>query len=614
MAENFKQILKQLIINNPDVDKELIEKAYKFARKKLKNRKHFLTKKTFVSQALSIIKILLPLGIDNATAAAVLLYYTVIYTKTSLEEIRNNFGNEVAKLLAKLKQFKAYEANVASPSAEEKLILADCKDVRLLLIKLAKGLSYLKCMKGPKERKVLFAKRALETRVPIIYKLGLHFMKAEYEDCIFKELDPKTYKSIKSSVAKLPIVKKLPVLKKMLEKRLKEVGISAKVYSRKKHIYSIFKKMQRKNIGINEVNDIAGLRVVTDTVEHCYEILGIVHSMWKPVLSEFEDYIASPKANSYQSIHTTLMTEEGMFEVQIRTKDMHLVAEYGVAAHWRYKGIKEHKDYEEILQRLNRTITWNGLLQPKHIAESIKDVDEPIFVFTPKRDVVVLPNGATVLDFAYAIHTDLGNKCKGAYVNSKMVGIDYKLKNAETVEIITDKHQKPRRSWLDIVVTPKAKQKIRSMLAIKKRKITSKKKQIIEIKDQKNIKIAKCCMPLPGDDVIAYKSKKRKLIIHKRNCTNLQKLPKENLVEIDWKGGRGKTFLTEIKIEGDITVLPEVLKIITVNGNKLKATHTRNFEDRYVSIFTVAAKDKNVIENTIAEIRKVPGVVSVERA
>ena len=608
----FKKILKQLIINNPDVDKELIEKAYKFAKKKLRNKKHHLTKKTFLNQALSIIEILLPLGIDNTTAVAILLYYTIVYSKTSFEEIRKNFGSEVVELLIKMRKYKECEVDSTAERVDERLLLADCKDLRVLLIKLVKSLSYLKCLKIPKENRKCFAKEALETRVPIIYKLGLYFLKNEFEDCIFKELDAESYRKIGREIKNLKIVKKLPVLKRTLENKLKEVGIPAKVYARRKHLYSIYQKMKKKNIEINEIHDIAGLRVITDTIEHCYEILGIVHSMWKPILNEFNDYIANPKENGYQSLHTALMSDDGMFEVQIRTKEMQIVAEYGVAAHWRYKGIKEYKDYEDLLKRLRKSITWNGLIQPKNIKELTKDVEEPIFVFTPKKDIVVLPNGATALDFAYAIHTSIGNKCKAAYVNNKLVSLDYKLKNADTVKIITAENQKPKRSWLNMVVTEKAKQQIRKLLAIKRRKKIGKKKEIVEIRDNKNVKIAKCCLPLPGDEVVAYKSKKRKLIIHKKNCINIEKLPKERLTDVDWKA-KG-SFLSEVKIEGEMAAISNILKIITENGNRLKGTHIRNLEDRCVVVFTLATKDKNLLENTIEEIRKVPGIISVERA
>jgi GTP pyrophosphokinase len=630
-SKRFKKLKQKILIYNPGADIELLEKAYTFSKKRLLKKKHIVTGKPLFSQTLENMEILTELKVDSITLAASMLYYNVIYGNTTFEELKSGFGEQVADLLKELREFKSHELKIRESSDEHKLLMAAAKNPRVILIRLANRLSYMRYLDNlSKDKQVTYAKQTLETRAPIAYKLGIHWMKSELEDLCLKYIDPKAYTDIKERIKKKDRRKEIDDLKETLNKQLKEAGTPATVEGRQKHIFSIYKKMQSKQKPVDEIYDITALRIITDTKKRCYEILGLVHALWKPIPEEFDDYIAKPKPNGYQSIHTSLLGPDNkIFEIQIRTKEMNRIAKQGIAAHWKYKGVRSDKKYDKKLSWVRQMMTWReGLTKEKAFMDSLKTdfFEEEIFVFTPKNQIIVLPQGASALDFAYAVHTKIGLTCEKAKVNGKLVALGHELKSGDTVEVITSPKQVPKRSWLNLVKTSKAKQKIRRILQITTQKKSQEKdkdkrrharEKIIIGPDDPGIKLARCCLPVPGDPVIGYYTTKRKTIVHRKDCLNAMKQKNSRrLVSLVWRAKSKEKYAAEIRVEAKerASLLPDLLKIINRAKIDLTSTNAKTLgKDKYRAIFTVATKNSEQLTKLIEQLERVDSVTGVER-
>jgi len=459
----------------PDADLELISKAYVFSAKVHQGQTR-LSGEPYLTHPLEVAYILGELTMDVPSVATGLLHDTVEDTLTTAKEIEEIFGPEISYLVDGVTKISRMSfSNTEERQAENfrKMIIAMAKDIRVLLVKLSDRLHNMRTIQYlPPERREAIAQETMDIYAPLANRLGIGWIKTELEDLAFKTLLPETYQEIldKLESKRKEIDKYSKEVLSIIESELKKNKIDAQVQGRVKHLYGIYSKMRAQEIGFDEVYDKIAFRIIVETLKDCYGTLGIIHSLWKPVPGRFKDYIAMPKPNMYQSLHTTVIGPYGeRIEIQIRTEQMHKIAQKGIAAHWRYKegkdGIKKQdaKSYDW----LQRLIEWQqDLKDPSEFLRTVK-VDlfpEEVYVFTPKGEVMAFPRGATPIDFAYGIHTDVGNKCVGAKVNGKLVPIRYQLVNGDVVEILTGSKQKPSKDWLRMVVTSKAKQKIKHWL------------------------------------------------------------------------------------------------------------------------------------------------------
>lgn len=457
----------------PD-EQALLMRAYEFAAKAHQGQKR-LSGEEFIEHPVAVVFILSELEGDVETLAAAMLHDVVEDTPVRIEEIRAQFGEEIARLVdgvTKLSRIEFRSRFEEQVSNLRKMFLAMAEDWRVVIIRLADRLHNLRTLDSlPADRQRATARETLDIYAPLAHRLGIWRLKWELEDLSFKFLDPEGYKLLAKTIAARRNEREAgvsSVIQRLREKLARE-GIAAEVQGRAKNLYSIARKMKNEGKDLSLIYDLIAVRVIVDTVNDCYEVLGLCHTLWRPVPGRFKDYVAMPKPNGYQSLHTTVVGPRGEpFEVQIRTKDMDRTAEYGSAAHWRYKEGGRAKDqvFEQKMSWLRQLVEWQReMTDAKEFMEALRvDVfNDEVFVFTPKGDVVNLPVGSTPLDFAYRIHTDIGNRCVGAKVNGKIVPLTHKLNTGDIVEILTSKQSTgPSRDWLEIVKTPSARSKIRA--------------------------------------------------------------------------------------------------------------------------------------------------------
>lgn len=482
MSAESKAILEKLKNNVrsyfPDAPLEIIDKAYAFSEEAHRKQKRssgdpYIIHPTEVALSLS------EMNLDIATIITGLLHDTVEDTGVTLEQIAAEFGKDVAELVdgvTKLSKISFRTTEEKQAENFRKMIIAMAKDIRVILVKLADRLNNMRTLKPlAREKQQRIAQETLDIYAPIANRLGIGWMKIELEDLCLRYLHPDVYIKLSELVAKKKTVRDrfIESFTENLAEQLEEYEIKAQISGRAKHFFSIYKKMDRRKVDFDQIHDLIAFRIVVDNITECYKALGVIHSAFKPVPGRFKDYIAMPKANSYQSLHTTVIGAEGdRVEIQIRTQEMNSVADSGIAAHWKYKegrfGTKnaESKTRENV-EWVNRLLEWNkDLSDPAEFLETVK-IDlfaEDVFVFTPQGEVKELPYGATPLDFAYAVHTNVGNMCVGAKVNGKIVPLKYRLKSGDTIEIITTPQGQPSKDWLKIVKTSRAKAKIRAVI------------------------------------------------------------------------------------------------------------------------------------------------------
>jgi GTP diphosphokinase / guanosine-3',5'-bis(diphosphate) 3'-diphosphatase len=461
---------------NRNVDRELIARAFAFSQDAHSGQKR-RSGESYFNHPLEVARILAELQLDQMTVVTGLLHDTVEDTVASLEQIEKVFGPEIAALVDGVTKISKITFQTSEEKQAEnfrKMILAMAQDLRVILVKLADrthNMRTLQHMAPDKQNRI--AQETLEIYAPLANRLGLSAMKRELEDMGLRYTKPEIYYKLVTQVAKKmkEREKYTQDVQAMIQTALHDHGYhDAEVSGRPKHFFSIHKKMERRNLTFEQIYDITGFRIVGNTVEQCYGILGLVHSLWTPVPGRFKDYIAIPKANFYQSLHTTVVGPGGeRIEIQIRTRQMHDTAERGIAAHWAYKeGVNRSKESENF-GWLNRLVEWNRVLSdPNEFLETVKlDLfSEDVYIFTPRGQVFEFPKGSSPLDFAYAIHTDLGNHCIGAKVNGRMVPLKTKLKSGDTVEVLTSPSQRPNKDWLKIVQTSRARNKIRQFIKV----------------------------------------------------------------------------------------------------------------------------------------------------
>ena len=468
-------ILEAVKRYQPNADTDLIRRAYELADAAHKGQKR-VSGEDYIIHPLAVAKILTDLQIDDITISAAILHDVVEDTTHTLKEMRELFGDEVAMLIdgvTKLGRIQYKSKEEQQLESYRKMFLAMAKDIRVIMIKLADRLHNMRTLKYVREDKQKrIARETIEIYAPLANRLGISNIKWELEDLCLRYLDPKAYYDLVESVKQKRQERQafIDEAHEQIVEKLEEAHMTAEIQGRAKHFYSIYKKMKRDQKDISEIYDLSALRVLVNSVKDCYGVLGIIHAMWKPLPGRFKDYIAMPKSNGYQSLHTTVICRGYPLEIQIRTFAMHKVSEYGVAAHWKYKEVGKSvgatHEYDQKMSWLRQMVSLQHELDdPREYFEALKvDVfSDEVFVFTPKGDVVDLPKGSIPIDFAYRIHTEVGHHCVGAKVNSKIVPLEYKLKNGDIVSIITNKSNNgPSRDWLNIVASSETRTKIRS--------------------------------------------------------------------------------------------------------------------------------------------------------
>lgn len=655
MTEHKNHTIEELIEvvkkKNPHVNPDSILKTYEFAADAHKDEFR-ASGEPFIIHPLEAAYTIAELGMDEASISAALLHDVVEDTGKKLEEIKQKFGEDVAILVdgvTKISEIKPKSKDLAEAENIRKILLATCHDIRVIIIKLADKLHNMRTLSSlsPK-RQFEIAKETLDIYAPIAYRLGMENMKAELEDLAFKFVYPETYKELSEKIHQKREERESDIdkFKKILEGKLEENKINAKIKGRAKHLYSIWKKMMRKNRPFEEIYDVLALRVVTKSVKECYDSLGIIHQLWKPIPGHIKDYIAMPKANMYQSLHTIVMAEKGwIIEIQIRTEEMDKIAEEGIAAHWAYKGAThtaqkmggaassaaQNEKFDKKISWLRQIQDWQ---KDEHDAKNFVDsirVDlfqDEIYCFTPKGDVIELPKGATVLDFAYAVHTGVGDICTGGRVNGTFTSIRHVLRTGDVIEIITAKNQHPTRSWLKIAKTSKAKNKIRKYIQeketipighIKEKHVDSKEniKTIIDIegiKKAKDVKLAKCCTPLPGDPVVGFASRTDIVTVHKIDCKNIGRIEPEvkKKVKITWQGNVSTKMQLKVEANDRVGLFADVLNTISATGTNMDSARAKIIGKELAEItFYAEVDDMDHLRDLIERIKRIQSVKRV---
>jgi guanosine-3',5'-bis(diphosphate) 3'-pyrophosphohydrolase len=617
---------------------------------------------------IGVAEILVALKLDADTVTASLLHDVLEDTEAEGEQIRKLFGPDVEAMVegvTKIDLLRAKNKTVQEAETIRKMFFAMVKDIRVILIKLADKLNNMRTLRFLKEeRQKAIATECLDIYAPLADRLGISWMKDELEDLALKSINYEAYEQIKSIVAakKGERSEYLKRVKNAIYKSAAKNGLQISVDARAKHFYSIYQKMRKRNKNADEIYDLLGLRILCENVNDCYTLLGIVHQLWKPIEGRFKDYIAMPKANAYQSLHTTVMCYEGkLLEIQIRTYEMHQVAEFGVASHWLYKkGEPKEKSRHEALAFINRLKEWDGgnLASGDFLDEIKRDLlKDSIYVFTPKGDSVELPAGSNAVDFAFHIHTDIGTHCIGAKADNQIIPLTEELKNTQVIEIITSPNAHPHLNWLRSVRTAKARSKIRAWLLkndeslIFGKNVVAKKrpappqpekpapqpvqtvsqptedgKQIlpdgtrvgVRAGEERNmmIRFAGCCKPTTGDVIVGYVSRGRGIIVHKKNCRTAAKIPDfaERMIEVEWEtvsprisrrfrvtAGHSADIFSEI--EGAVR---------KQRGHLLEGKVEDTGANKLSGYFTIELENKDDLKRVVKNIRAIPDVLNLE--
>ena len=474
----FRELMRRMRANRPNDDLELIRKAYEFSQKHHAGQIR-ASGQPYLVHPLEVALVLAEMKMDPVAIAAGLLHDSVEDTSVTVVDIRKEFGEQVAHIVEGVTKISAIDfATREEQQAENlrKMMLAMVDDIRVVLIKLADRLHNMRTLEHlPPERQQKIARETLEIYAPIAHRLGMGKIRGELEDLGFRYVDPIAYQQVHDAVEARRKAGEtfLARVESLFRDKLKEAGITATVESRIKRLYSIHKKLLRQHIAVEQVYDLYAMRVVTKSVQDCYAVLGIIHNLWRPVPGRIKDFIAMPRPNFYQSLHTSVIAEEGTpFEVQIRTEEMHKMAEEGIAAHWKYKDGPVSAQDEQRLAWLRQVVEWQrDVADPSEFLSTLK-IDlypEEVYTFTPKGKVVVLPRDSSPIDFAYSVHTEVGHSCVGAKVNGRMVPLRFKLHSGDIVEILTQTGHKPSRDWLAIAKSSRARNKIKHWLNVHQR-------------------------------------------------------------------------------------------------------------------------------------------------
>ena len=734
--ELYAKLIAMIRETRPTDDYSIIERAYKLAKDAHKDQKR-KSGEPYIIHPIEVAMILVDLGMDLETVAAGILHDVVEDTDITLDELREIFGDDLAELVdgvTKLTQIK-YTSDKVEIQAENlrKMLLAMAKDIRVIIIKLSDRLHNMRTLQYMTRAKQLEkAKETMEIYSPIAGRLGISKLKTELDDLAFKYTDPDNYYSLTEGLAlrKATTDDFIQEMLVIVRRQMEEAEIKCDVEGRVKHIFSIYKKMVTQNKSLDQIYDLFAVRIIVDTVKDCYAALGILHEEYKPIPGRFKDYIAMPKANMYQSLHTTLISHTGQpFEVQIRTHDMHTTAEFGIAAHWKYKEGKSIDDKtikpseEEKLSWLKQILDWQQEMSDNQEFMSVlkSDLDlfaDDVFCFTPQGDVKNLPAGSTPIDFAYSIHSAVGNRMIGARVNEKIVNIDYQLQNGDRVEIITSQNSKgPSMDWLNLVKSSQARSKINqwfrtankedniakgkdmvdkylkakginepgmfapeyvqavlskysckdwdSVLAavghggLKEGQVINRLFEEYKKKNKKNemtdadvlksteghsesassknggngivvrgihdvaVRFAKCCSPVPGDDIVGFVTRGRGVTIHRTDCENiviLSTVERARLIEAQWdkpqSAFKDEKYAVEIRVFGTnrVGMLVDISRIMSeleLNMTNINARTNKKNEATIDIGFEISSR--NELEKIVDKLRQVNGVIDVTR-
>ncbi len=691
-------------------DLALCEKAYRFARKAHENQKRASGAEYFTHPC-NVAKILIDLGMDAATIAAAFLHDVIEDTPVSEGDIRAEFGDEVLQLVLGVTKLEKIEFTSKEEEQAEnfrKIFVAMAKDIRVIIIKLADRLHNMRSLNflSP-ERQQRMARETLDVFAPLAGRLGISQIKCELEDLSLKYLEPEFFEYLVTNInAKLAERREfVAFVVQEIQKILDESHIKGEVFGRPKHFYSIYKKMKNQNKTLDQIYDLTAVRVIVNTVDDCYEVFGKIHHKWKPIPGRIKDYIATPKPNMYQSLHTTVVTNFGQtFEIQIRTYEMNRAAEYGIAAHWKYKeNKKEVDDFDARLSWIREVMEWQGgLKDSKEFIDSLKgDIySSEVLVFTPKGDVISLPQGATPIDFAYQIHSAVGNKCVGAKVNSKMVPLSTPLQVGDVVEIITSPNSKgPSWDWLKIAKSSSTKVKIKqffkremkeeniktgkamlereaknkgynlsdlltdkafaklsqrmsfsgqdemfasvgygavttnqvlvklidyyrhSSIEPQARIIANNPKQsggvIVKGMDNILVRIAGCCHPVPGDEIVGFVSRGRGVAVHRADCPNMKNIEPERFIEVRWANETGNSFNAGIKVIANDqgTILSSVSQVVAQMNFAITAINGRidSKTKQAVVDFNIRLNSRSELDALIEKLKQNKKLIDVYR-
>ncbi len=723
-----EEFLQTISGYNSKYDMELIGRAYDKANEMHQGQLR-KSGEPYLIHPMAVAEILADLGMDEDTIVAGLLHDVVEDTSYTSDQLREEFGEEAELLVdgvTKLASIKFESKEERQAENLRKMFLAMSKDIRVLIIKLSDRLHNLRTINYMTESKIIDkCKETLEVYAPLASRLGIYAMKFEMEDIALKYLDPEAYYGLVQKVSKKKEQRESAIQQVIdeIKEGLEDLNIHYDIMGRSKHFYSIYKKMKYQHKQLDEIFDLTAVRIIVENVKDCYAVLGIVHTLWTPIPGRFKDYIAMPKPNMYQSLHTTVIGDTGNpFEIQIRTYEMHKIAEYGIAAHWKYKEGIDHDKEEVKLAWLRQTLEWQkDMNDPKEFMETLK-VDlfaSQVFVFTPQGDVIELPAGSTPLDFAFKIHSDIGCKCVGAKVNGKMVTIDHTLENGNIIEIVTSPNAAgPSIDWLKIAKSSTARNKIRQWLkkenksdAVDKGKdlidkyvrrkgydprevlknsfinraakelslhnadelynqlshggafqskvgsllfkyyndekeaqlerenktienrIPDQKKQkearkrrenagiTVEGVDNLMIRIARCCNPVPGDDIVGFITKGRGISVHRTDCPNITSQPKSEqarFIQVKWDQDKlDQAYTADISIiaqdrKGLFSSLSRVCEDMDVH---IDGVNAKSSKDETINVtLTLSISSKDQMEKVLRSLRSVPGVSDVFRA
>jgi GTP diphosphokinase / guanosine-3',5'-bis(diphosphate) 3'-diphosphatase len=715
-------IIDRVRAYQPAADAEMIKRAYDYSSKAHTGQKRKSGDPYFIHPA-SVAGIITELRLDTASVCAGLLHDVVEDTLATTKDIEREFGNEIASLVdgvTKLGKINFTSKEDRQAENFRKMVVAMARDIRVLLIKLCDRVDNMRTLEHMKpEAQERIARETLEIYAPLANRLGIQAFKSELEDLSFRWLEPDSYQEVKNAVQKTAKERDRYIadVSKTLAGRLAEQGFAAEVNGRAKHLYSVWRKMKANECTIEQIHDIIAFRVAVESVSDCYAALGVIHSKWTPVPGRFKDYIALPKPNMYQSLHTTVIGPgRERIEIQIRTHEMNRVAERGIAAHWKYKEKHGGGIADSDAQRfgwLRQLMEWQkDLKDPAEFLEGVK-VDlfqDEVYVFTPKGEVRVFPRGSTPVDFAFAIHSQLGEHITGARVNGKLEPLRYKLRNGDVLEIVTAPHQQPSKDWLDIAVTTRARAKIRNFLRQEQRDKSLKLgRELLEREFQKSsvsltkllknepelrklletlnvgnldelfigigygkidpkdvldvvappsldgaksippeqlregriagfvrkvikgddggirlngiddvlVRYAKCCNPLPGDDILGFITRGRGVTIHRRGCTKAFDTDPERRVEISWdsKAKINRAVQLRVVTANRPGILATVGHTFSNMGINISEANCRAGDDgKAVNVFTFVCSDLNQLKGVMRALQKVQGVVAVERA
>ncbi len=715
-AAEIKELLTKVLSYHPNADAGLIERAYRFAAKSHAGQTR-VSGLPYLSHPLGVTMILAELRMDSVSISSGFLHDTVEDCGVTIQQLKEGFGADVALIVdgvTKLGKIEFSRKEERQAETFRKMLLAMAKDIRVILVKLADRLHNMRTLESlPEAKQLRIAQETLDIYAPIANRLGIYWVKSELEDTAFGYLNPEAYRDIEEKIAARREEREqyVAMVKDRISQELERTGIKAHVMGRPKHFFGIYQKMLKQNISFDDIFDVIGLRVITESVRDCYAALGTIHGLWKPVPGRFKDYIALPKANMYQSLHTTIIGPEvERVEFQLRTEEMHRTAEQGIAAHWRYKEVGKGKEGtgadEKVTEKvawLRRLLDWEqDLKEPHEFMETLK-IDlfpEEVYVFTPRGDVKPLPRGATPIDFAYSIHTEIGHKCVGAKINGRMVPLKYQLHNGDVVEILTNPNHVPSRDWVKIVKTARARAKIRAWIkATEKERSISLGRELLEREIQKyglnpasllksedmmevakrfslahpidlmaevgfgkisvhqvlakllpkevletrqkptkteptagathevgGVKVsgvedimtryARCCNPVPGDDIVGFITIGRGVSIHTADCPRIVEYTPERMIEVEWDVEEVIPHPVGISV---VTVdrpgmLAKISSAITsCEVNIREATVSTTEEQRALFSFVIDINDLNHLQRVIKTIRQVKGVMSVVR-